>query len=106
MRLKNGANLKSEASGTCVLATGVRPTIVYLTGGNSAGSSSNPKLCYSAVSLTVDDEDEDEGQASHRNITVNAASSFRSSLLFSSSNSTSDTNYALCVSDENTLRLG
>eukprot|EP00956_Cyclotella_meneghiniana_P024720 scaffold50024_cov69-Cyclotella_meneghiniana.AAC.1 len=103
MRLKNGANLKSKASGTCVLATGVRPTIVYLTGGAS-GSSSNPKLCYSAVSLTVDDED--EGQASHRNITVNAASSFHSSLLFSSSYSTSDTKYALCVSDENTLRLG
>lgn len=106
MRLKNGANFKSEASGTCVLATGVRPTIIYLTGGSNTGSSSNPKLCYSAVSLTVDDDDEDEGQASHRNITVNAACSFRSSLLFSSSNSTTDTNYALCVSDENTLRLG
>lgn len=105
MRLRNGANLKPEAEGTCVLATGDRPTVVYLAGGN-AGSSSNPKLCYSTISLTADEYDEEEGQASHRNISVNAASSFQSSLLFSSQSSTSETNYSLCVSDENTLRLG
>lgn len=104
-RLKNGARLSPGApNGTCVLASGDRPTVVYLTGGNG-GSSSNPKLCYSTISLTVDDDDDEEGQPSHRNISVNAASSFRSSLLFSSTNTT-DTNYALCVSDENTLRLG
>lgn len=104
MRLKNGANLKSEVNGTCVLATGDRPTVVYLTGGN--GGSSNSKLCYSAISLTLDEDDDEEGQASHRNISANAASSFRSSLLFSTSSNASDTNYSLCVSDETTLRLG
>jgi DNA damage-binding protein 1 len=105
LRLQNGGNIKPEVDGTCVLATGDRPTVVYLTGGN-AGSSSNPKLCYSTISLTVDEDNEEAGQASHRNISVNAASSFRSSLLFSSGNSTSDNNYSLCVADENTLRLG
>jgi DNA damage-binding protein 1 len=105
MRIQNGGILNPNAGGTCVLATGDRPTVVYLTGGN-AGSSSNPKLCYSTISLTVDEDDEEAGQASHRNISVNAASSFRSSLLFSSANSTSDNNYSLCVADENTLRLG
>ena len=86
----------------CVLATGDRPTVIYLTGGNS-GSNSNPKLCYSTISLTVEDDDEDEGHASHRNISVNVASPFRSSLLFSSTNKN---NSSLCVADENTLRLG
>jgi len=86
----------------CVLATGDRPTVVYLTGGNS-GSNSNPKLCYSTISLTVEDDDEDEGHASHRNISVNVATPFRSSLLFSSTNKN---NSSLCVADENTLRLG
>ncbi|KAL7499954.1 hypothetical protein ACHAWT_010895 [Skeletonema menzelii] len=86
----------------CVLATGDRPTIIYLTGGNS-GSNSNPKLCYSTISLTVEDDDEDEGHASHRNISVNVATPFRSSLLFSSTNKN---NSSLCVADENTLRLG
>ena len=86
----------------CVLATGDRPTIIYLTGGNS-GSNSNPKLCYSTISLTVEDDDEDEGHASHRNISVNVATPFRSSLLFSSTNKNTS---SLCVADENTLRLG
>jgi len=86
----------------CVLATGDRPTVIYLTGGNS-GSNSNPKLCYSTISLTVEDDDEDEGHASHRNISVNVAAPFRSSLLFSSTNKN---NSSLCVADENTLRLG
>lgn len=86
----------------CVLATGDRPTVIYLTGGNS-GSNSNPKLCYSTISLTVEDDDEEEGHASHRNISVNVAAPFRSSLLFSSTNKN---NSSLCVADENTLRLG
>lgn len=105
MRLKNGIHLNQEVNGTCVVATGDRPTVVYLTGGGN-GNTANPKLCYSTISLTVDDDDEEEGQSSHRNISVNAASSFRSSLLFSTSNANSECNYSLCVSDEKNLRLG
>jgi DNA damage-binding protein 1 len=97
--------MSSGSNGTCVLATGDRPTVVYLTGGNGGGNS-NPKLCYSTISLTVEDDDDEDGHASHRNVSVNVASSFRSSLLFSSSNSTSNHNYSLCVADETTLRLG
>ena len=104
MRLQNGASLNPEANGACVLATGDRPTVIYLTGG-IGGSSTNPKLCYSTISLTMEDDEEEDGQATHKNISVNAASCFRSSLLFSSANS-SESNYSLCVSDENTLRLG
>ncbi|KAL3805655.1 hypothetical protein HJC23_005899 [Cyclotella cryptica] len=104
MRLRNGAHLNPEVKSTCVLATGDRPTVVYLTGGNG-GCSTNPKLCYSTISLTVEDDEEEDGQASHRSITVNAASSFRSSQLFSSAY-TNDGHYSLCVCDENTLRLG
>jgi DNA damage-binding protein 1 len=93
----------SKSSGSCVLATGDRPTVVYLTGGN-AGSNSNPKLNYSTVSLTVDDDDDDEvGHASHKSISVNVAAPFRSSLLFSSANAHSS---SMCVADDSTLRLG
>ena len=93
-----------HTSGSCVLATGDRPTVVYLTGGH-AGSNSNPKLNYSTISLTVDDDedDEEEGHASHKNIAVNVAAPFQSSLLFSSTNANSS---SLCVADENCLRLG
>ena len=96
------SSCSSAGAGTCVLATGDRPTVIYLTGGNG-GSSSNPKLCYSTIGLTADEDDDEEGgHASHRNIFVNVAAPFRSSLLFSSSNNSS----SLCVADENTLRLG
>lgn len=92
----------SKSSGSCVLATGDRPTVVYLSGG-TAGSNSNAKLNYSTISLTVDeDEDDEEGQA-HKNISVNVATPFRSSLLFSSANANSS---SLCVADESCLRLG
>ena len=91
-----------HGAAACVLATGDRPTVIYLTGGSS-GSNSNPKLCYSTISLTVEDDDEDEGHASHRSISVNVAAPFRSSLLFSSTNLN---NSSLCIADENTLRLG
>ena len=91
-----------HGAAACVLATGDRPTVIYLTGGSS-GSNSNPKLCYSTISLTVEDDDEDEGHASHRSISVNVAAPFRSSLLFSSTNTN---NSSLCIADENTLRLG
>ena len=93
-----------KSPGSCVLATGDRPTVVYLTGGN-AGGNSNPKLNYSTVSLTVDDDNDDDevGHASHKNISVNVAAPFRSSLLFSSTNSH---NSSICVADDSTLRLG
>jgi len=96
----------SKSSGSCVLATGDRPTVVYLTGGN-AGSNSNPKLNYSTISLTVEDDDDDDedghNHASHKNISVNVATPFRSSLLFSTAGAHSS---SLCIADENTLRLG
>jgi DNA damage-binding protein 1 len=92
----------SKSSGSCVLATGDRPTIVYLTGGN-AGSNSNPKLNYSTISLTVDGDDDDVGHASHKNISVNVAVPFRSSLLFSMSSANGS---SICVADDSTLRLG
>ena len=96
------------AGGTCVLATGDRPTVVYLAGGGGDGS--NPKLSYSAVSLMVDEDDEDDEEeadtaraASHRTVSVNAACPFRSSLLFPPSTSRGST---LCTADSATLRLG
>ncbi len=94
----------SKSPGSCVLATGDRPTVVYLTGGN-AGGNSNPKLNYSTVSLTVDDDDDDGwvGHASHKSISVNVAAPFRSSLLFPSANAH---NSSMCVADDSTLRLG
>lgn len=92
----------SKSSGSCVLATGDRPTIAYLTGGN-AGSNSNPKLNYSTISLTVDDDHDEVGHASHKNISVNVAAPFRSSLLFSMSSANGS---SICVADDSTLRLG
>eukprot|EP00571_Detonula_confervacea_P013192 CAMPEP_0172297872 /NCGR_PEP_ID=MMETSP1058-20130122/741_1 /TAXON_ID=83371 /ORGANISM="Detonula confervacea, Strain CCMP 353" /LENGTH=1677 /DNA_ID=CAMNT_0013007075 /DNA_START=54 /DNA_END=5084 /DNA_ORIENTATION=- len=102
---QHGSSSSKSSGGSCVLATGDRPTVVYLTGGN-AGSNSNPKLNYSTISLTVDDDDDDEEEqthASHKNISVNVATPFRSSLLFSTSNPSAS---SLCIADENTLRLG
>jgi DNA damage-binding protein 1 len=91
----------SKSSGSCVLATGDRPTIAYLTG--NAGSNSNPKLNYSTISLTVDDDDDEVGHASHKNISVNVAAPFRSSLLFSMSSANGS---SIVVADDSTLRLG
>jgi len=98
---QSGALCPNSGAGMCVLATGDRPTVVYLTGGNG-GSTSNPKLSYSTISLTAEDDDEEDGNASHRNIFVNVAAPFRSSLLFSSTTN----NSSLCVADDNTMRLG
>jgi len=89
--------------GTCVLATGDRPTVVYLAGGNGTVPSGNgaviPKLCYSAVHLTSDTtaaggfdntgEEEPSGAATggrgREALTVAVAAPFHSNLLFSSS---------------------
>merc|ERR1719401_270107 len=95
-----------SAGGLCVLATGDRPTLVYLTGGHG---NSNPKLNYSTLSLAMEDEDGDVDnahRASHQNIAVNVATPFRSTLLFPPSTMVRDSSSSLCVADENTLRLG
>ena len=101
----------SSHGGLCVLATGDRPTVVYLTGGHMGGNS-NPKLNYSTLSLAVEEEDDDDDEESpnqraiHRNIAVNVATPFRSSLLFPPSAAHRDSSSSLCVADDNTLRLG
>mmetsp|Transcript_12132 Transcript_12132/g.16199 ORF Transcript_12132/g.16199 Transcript_12132/m.16199 type:complete len:191 (+) Transcript_12132:376-948(+) len=63
----DGEKTTIASSGTCVLATGDRPTVVYLTGGGSNNNTitkddgtiqyANPKLCYSNVSLAADAEE-------------------------------------------------
>lgn len=91
--------------GTCVLATGDRPTVVYLSGGSSS-SSKSARLCYSTIHLSTD-EDSEDGRSSPTNtkgsLVVNVASPFHSSLLFDTS---SPRNYSLCISDDSMLRLG
>jgi DNA damage-binding protein 1 len=102
--------LKTEKGGTCVLATGDRPTVIYLTGvGGTSTSNFNPKLCYSNVNLSA--EEEEEGDISNdvsrphsqQSIAVNVAASFFSPLLFDAMGSE---NYSLCVADDTNLRLG
>jgi len=117
-----------ESSGTCVLATGDRPTVIYLAGGgggggtaSGSGNSLNPKLCFSNVNLERGDSDEGDEVLGHlgngrERLLVNVATPFYSSVLFdvpnnsnslsSSSSSSSGKHYSLCVSDEATLRLG
>ncbi|KAL7554005.1 hypothetical protein ACHAWF_017361 [Thalassiosira exigua] len=102
----------SSASGaTCILATGDRPTVVYLAGGAGRGSGAGPRLQYSSLSLAADDDEEGDdddvgaaggGGGSHANVLVNVAAPLRSSLLFPSSSSGA----SLCVADDATLRLG
>ena len=118
--------LHTEGGGTCVLATGDRPTVIYLAGiGGSSSSSSglssdhhfNPKLCYSNVNLSaVPEDDPDMGMASTANdvsrphtqqsIAVNVASPFNSPLLFDAFGSGEQQQYSLCVADDAHLRLG
>jgi len=108
--------LRTEWGGTCVLATGDRPTVIYLAGiGSGAASTStgsavsyNPKLCYSNVNLQVSDDDEAEQvsrSASQQSISVNVASPFFSSVLFDAG-SLGSQYYSLCVADDSNLRLG
>ena len=112
--------LSSRGGGSCVLATGDRPTVIYLAGiGGGASSSAhfNPKLCYSSVNLSASEDDEMDDSVcrppTHQSIAVNVASEFYSPLLFDStsapaSGSTSaiSQHYSLCVADETSLRLG
>ncbi len=96
--------------GTCVLATGDRPTVIYLSGGSN-GSSRNARLCYSNIHLSTDADDfeEDTSVPSTFNdpLVVNVASPFHSSLLFDAPYvSGREGYYSLCISDDAILRLG
>mmetsp|Transcript_3089 Transcript_3089/g.4239 ORF Transcript_3089/g.4239 Transcript_3089/m.4239 type:complete len:819 (+) Transcript_3089:274-2730(+) len=129
----DGEKTTIASSGTCVLATGDRPTVVYLTGGGSNNNTitkddgtiqyANPKLCYSNVSLAADAEESGgtgaaAAKASQQNVAVNVATPFCSSLFSldsssssnaaatSSASGTNKKSYSLCIADETTLRLG
>jgi DNA damage-binding protein 1 len=100
--------LKNERGGNCVLATGDRPTVIYLTGmgGVSERANYNPKLCYSNVNLSPVDEGESSDMTrphAHESIVVNVAAPFSSPLLF---DDTDNEHYSLCVADDLNLRMG
>ena len=99
-------SISSEKKVTCVLATGDKPTVVYLSGGGSK----NARLCYSNIHLTSDpdvDDDNNLNRANKEPLVVNVASPFRSSSLFDEAISvTSAFSYSLCISDDSMLRLG
>ncbi len=105
--------LQTEQGGRCVLATGDRPTVIYLAGGRGAGAGgafSNPKLCYSNVNLSTSeagDEDEEDVNRppAQQSIAVNVATPFVSPELFDVSSAGSK-HFSLCVSDDSNLRLG
>ena len=96
--------LENAKGGTCVLATGDRPTVIYLTG-SSTGQNANPKLCYSNVNLSPADADDNDMSRphAHESIAVNIAAPFFSPLLF---DSMGGEHYSLCVADDAHLRLG
>jgi len=97
--------LNSEYGGTCLLATGDRPTVIYLAGvGGASADHFNPKLCYSNVS----DDNEAENinlPPSQQSVAVDVATPFFSSLLFEAA-SLGNQHYSLCVADDASLRLG
>lgn len=101
--------LNSEHGGTCLLATGDRPTVIYLAGvGGASADHFNPKLCYSNVNVAASDDDEAEDitrPPSQQSIAVNVATPFFSSLLFDAA-SLGNQHYSLCVADDASLRLG
>jgi len=101
--------LATERGGMCILATGDRPTVIYLAGvGGSSSNQFNPKLCYSNVNLSAsDDEDADDVSRppSQQAIAVNVAAPFFSPLLFDVS-ALGTQHYSLCVADDSNLRLG
>jgi DNA damage-binding protein 1 len=103
--------LQTEQGGRCVLATGDRPTVIYLAGGvcGTAASFSNPKLCYSNVNLsasdTGDDDDDVNRPPAQQSIAVNVATPFVSPRLFDTT-SVGSKHFSLCVSDDSNLRLG
>jgi DNA damage-binding protein 1 len=95
--------LQTERGGTCILATGDRPTVIYLAGGGSRNLT--PKLCYSNVNLSNNEADDEGAMPPSESITVNVATPFVSPQLFDDS-SLSSKHYSLCVSDDSVLRLG
>jgi DNA damage-binding protein 1 len=112
--------LHNPKGGTCVLATGDRPTVIYLAGASSGNY--NPKLCYSNVNLSppepggVDDPNSNAsnnnneggggGLAAQQHQTVNVAAPFFSPLLFADILGADQEQYSLCVADDAHLRLG
>jgi Pre-mRNA cleavage and polyadenylation specificity factor len=98
----------SGTKGACVLATGDRPTIIYLSGG-SVKSSKTSRLCYSNIHLSCDDEFENGAEPSiekNAQLIVNVAAPFRASSLLDDSSNHSDDSYSLCLSDDTTMRIG
>lgn len=99
----------SAGGGKCVLASGDRPTVIYL---SRAGTSSrnNARMCYSNIHLSNEDEDVEEDPTSFCNknapLVVNVASPFHSSMLFDTDEVKSRGSYPLCISDDSMLRLG
>ena len=101
--------LVTDGGGTCVLATGDRPTVIYLTGvGGTSDNQFNPKLCYSNVNLSANEDGEGDDVSrlpSQQVIAVNVAAPFASPLLFDAT-AFGNQHYSLCVADDSNLRLG
>jgi DNA damage-binding protein 1 len=101
--------LRTEYGGTCVLATGDRPAVIYLTGvAGTSGSHFNPKLCYSSVNLAAAEEEEGDDinrLPAQQSIAFNVAAPFFSPVLFDAGSHGSK-HYSLCIADDSKLRLG
>ena len=99
--------LQTEKGGTCVFATGDRPTVIYLAGGGKSSATFTPKLCYSNVNLSASDGEGDDisRPPAQQSIAVNVATPFFSPQLFDDI-SLGSKRYSLCVSDDSVLRLG
>lgn len=96
--------LFNEKGGSCILATGDRPTVIYLAGASS--SNFNSKLCYSNVNISpADDGDTNDVSrpATRKSIAVNSATPFFNPLLF---DAMGQDHYSLCIADDVNLRLG
>jgi DNA damage-binding protein 1 len=98
--------LSTQSGGACILATGDRPTVVYLAGlGATSSNQGNPKLCYSTVNLEMNSDVGDDASPSQQSLSVNVAAPFFSPTLFSAA-AVDRQHYTLCVADDSNLRLG
>ena len=91
----------------CILATGDRPTVIYLAGGGNS-QNSNPKICYSAIHVTSDAVI-NQPMSRNTDLVVTFATPFYSSLLFpslSQSDVSQRSYFSLCVCDESMFRIG